>query len=172
MSKRPSRYRRHRAARRRPSPKQPSQAQSAGDTASLQAIKTATRLHLRSVWEIAQYGGTLNAEDTRTAQVMREHSEWADLWPRLDTVSDAELERDGYNPVTHLMIHTTLENQLADNDPPITGEVLTALMAQGMSRHEAMHRMGEVVAEEIFNIMKHHRPFDEVWFERELRRLI
>jgi hypothetical protein len=34
--------------------------------------------------------------------------------------------------------YTQLEGQLAENTPPVTGEVL---MAQGLSRHEALHRM-------------------------------
>ncbi|MEA3309849.1 MAG: hypothetical protein U9Q70_10115 [Chloroflexota bacterium] len=29
-----------------------------------------------------------------------------------------------------------MENQPAENDPPVTGEVLEALLAQGLSRHE------------------------------------
>ena len=182
MSKTSRKRRKHGAAqgRRTPQTRTPQmrmpqnqvKTQPARDEDPYQALKDATRLRLRLIWEMAQIGGPLNDEDARTVQMMREHPEYADLWPRLDAVSDAELEREGANPILHITIHTTLENQLAANDPPVTGEVLTALMAQGLSRHEAMHRMGAVLAELISNVMKNNRAFDEAWFERELRALV
>ena len=72
----------------------------------------------------------------------------------------------------HIMIHTTLENQLAENDPPVTGEVLEALLAQGLSRHEALHRMGGALVEEIFGVLQEGRPFDVAGYNRKLRELM
>jgi hypothetical protein len=48
---------------------------------------------------------------------MREHSEYADLWERLDELSDAEIERDGTNPILHVRMHAAVENQIAQRDP-------------------------------------------------------
>jgi len=172
MSKTPRKRRKHKAAPQRRMPQSQRQTQPAHDVDAYQALKDATRLHLRLIWEKAQLGGTLNEEDMRTVQAMREHPEYAALWPRLDTISDAELEQDGIDPILHIMIHTTAENQLAANDPPVTGEVLAALMARGVTRHEAVHRIGAVLTEEIFAIMKSSGPFDASGFERKLRALI
>jgi len=107
----------------------------------------------------------------RTVQVMREHPEYAALWPRLDELSDAELKQGGVDPMLHIMIHATLENQLAENDPPVTGEVLEALLAQGLSRHEALHRIGSVLTGEIFGVLKEGRAFDAAGYDRKLREL-
>ncbi len=171
MSKAPRKRRKHGAAQGKRKPLNQRQTQPAKDTDSQRDLKTMTRRQLRLIWEMAQLGGPLKSEDARTVQVMREHPEYADLWPRLDTVSDAELERDGTNPILHIIIHTTLENQLADHTPPLTGEVMEILLAQGLSRHEAAHRIGKVILEEIFGVLTSDRPFNPVEFERKLREL-
>jgi len=87
-------------------------------------------------------------------------------------LSDVELEQDGVNPVMHIMIHSTLEAKLADNEPPVTGEVLEGLMAQGLSRHDALHHMGGVLADEIYSVLTEQWPFDATNYEREMRRLL
>lgn len=171
MSKTSRKHRRHSAVQGKRTPQTQGRTEPAGDADPSRDLKALTRLHLRLIWEVAQFGGPLNDEDAQTVRTMREHPEYAALWPRLDTISDAELERDGVNPIMHIVIHDTLENQLVNNDPPVTGEVLAALLAQGLSRHEALHRMGGVLAEEIFGIMKNDRPFDLAGFERKLRAL-
>jgi hypothetical protein len=172
MSKISRKHRRHGAFQGKRMPQTQGRTESAGDADSYREMKAISRLRLRLIWEKAQLGGTLNEEDMRTVQAMREHPEYATLWPRLDAISDAELEQDGINPILHIMIHTTTENQLVANDPPVTGEVLAALMAQGITRHEAMHRIGAVLTEEIFAIMKSNGSFDASGFERKLRALI
>ena len=134
-------------------------------------LKALTRQRIRLTWEIAQLGGPLSDEDTRLVEVMREHSEYADLWGRLDDLTDAQIERDGTNPILHVTIHQTIENQIAGGDPEQTGQTVEALMRQGLSRHEAIHRVGEVLAGEIYHILKENRPFDEAGFVRKLRRL-
>ncbi len=163
---------RHNAARGRRARQDRVPEQPAGGTDPYRDLRTLSRLRLQMIWESAQLGMPLEDEEARTAQVMQEHPEYAGLWARLDTVSDAELEKDGVNPILHVMIHSTLENQLADNDPPATGEVLAALMARGLSRHEALHEMGGVLAGEIFDIMKSNRPFDQPGYERKLWGLV
>jgi len=134
-------------------------------------LKALTRQRIRLTWEIAQLGGPLSDEDARLVEVMREHSEYADLWGRLDDLTDAQIERDGTNPIMHVTIHQTIENQIAGGDPEQTGRTVEALMRQGLSRHEAIHRVGEVLAGEIYHILKEKRPFDEAGFVRKLRRL-
>ena len=63
-------------------------------------------------------------------------------------------------------------NQLADGTPEEARQVVEALMRQGLSRHEAIHRVGRVLSDEIFHILKDDRPFDEQDYVRKLRRLV
>ncbi|MCD6344368.1 MAG: DUF1841 family protein [Anaerolineae bacterium] len=171
MSKTTRKYKKHGTARGNRTRRGGGRAQPAGEADLYREMKVMSRSHLRQLWESAQHGMPLEGEAARTVQVMREHPEYAALWPRLDELADAELEQDGVDPLLHIMIHTTLENQLAENNPPVTGEVLEALLAQGLSRHEALHRMGSVLVEEIFGVLQEGRPFDAAGYDRELRKL-
>lgn len=64
--------------------------------------------------------------------------------------------RDGVelpNPTLHAMVHVVVENQLAAND----GAVVRAparLMKAGLPRHDAIHAVGSVVAEHLFELLK------------------
>jgi hypothetical protein len=135
-------------------------------------LKSLTRKRLRLLWQQANLGGTFSGEDAHFVQAMREHLEYADLWGHLDELSDEQIERDGTNPILHINIHTTIENQLAMGQPAEIGQAIEGLMQQGLSRHEAIHRVGTALADEIFHILKDERPFDEAGFVRKLQRLV
>jgi hypothetical protein len=84
-------------------------------------LKALSREHMRLVWQIAQMGGEqLNDDDRRTAAAMAEHSEYAHLWDRLDRLSDAEITKDGTNPILHITMHAAVESQIAGGEPPET----------------------------------------------------
>jgi hypothetical protein len=104
-------------------------------------------------------------------EVMREHPEYADLWDRLDEVSDEEIEHDGVNPVLHITIHTVIENQIAIGDPPMVEKTVNTLVQKGMSRHEAVHRAGVVLLSEILEVLQNQRPFNTRRYTRNLRKL-
>jgi hypothetical protein len=53
-----------------------------------------------------------------------------------------------------------LNNQLKDNDPPITKKTLTRLKNEGFSESDAKDLILEVVWAEIFVIMEQMKPFD------------
>ena len=95
-----------------------------------------------------------------------------DLWKRLDEVSPEELERDGHNPVLHITIHQIIENQIAANDPPETAKILQLLIQQGLSRHEAIHQIGTLLAKDIFEAAKSDQAFNKQHYVRRLRQLV
>lgn len=111
-------------------------------------------------------------EEARLVSVMHEHPEYSDLWGRLDELSDEEIEREGVNPIPHVTIHSIIENQMTDDNPKEVRQVVEALMQQGLSRHEAIHRVGRVLSDEIFHILNEDRPFDEPGNIRKLRQLV
>jgi len=134
-------------------------------------LRTLTRQRLRLIWEIEQQGGTLNEEDALTARLMREHPEWHGVWLRADKLSDAEFERGGVNPHLHIIAHQIVMNQAAGALPAV-GETLEALVAKGVDRHEAIHRIGAILMEYMFRVLKHKRPFDEARYLRKVRALL
>lgn len=54
----------------------------------------------------------------------------------------------------HVVIHVVVENQVALGDElPVAG-VLQRLMSEGLDRHEAIHAIGSVLAEHLFDLMR------------------
>lgn len=71
----------------------------------------------------------------------------------------------------HALMHVIVENQLAGGDPPEVQATLARLSQAGLTRHEAIHAIGSVVAEAIFNIVKTKTAFDRGAAARALSRL-
>ena len=53
----------------------------------------------------------------------------------------------------HASMHVIVENQLALNDEPVV-RARARLMKEGLSRHDAVHAIGSVVAENIHDLLK------------------
>ncbi len=53
----------------------------------------------------------------------------------------------------HASMHVVVENQLAMADEPVV-RALGRLIREGLSRHDAVHAIGTVVAEEIYDLLK------------------
>lgn len=77
----------------------------------------------------------------------------------------------GYNPHLHEAISEVVENQIRDGDPKETKETLNRLMNLGYSRHEAIHNIGAVVAEEIYYTLKNCEEFNIKRFVKGLLAL-
>lgn len=73
----------------------------------------------------------------------------------------------------HVAIHTVVETQLHQGEPAATGATLHRLMKGGMSRHEAIHLIGEVVSDEVMGLLggEGGEPFNQARFEQRLARL-
>ena len=65
------------------------------------------------------------------------------------------------NLMLHAAIHTTVENQVALGEELPVRRKLAALMKEGLDRHEAIHAIGSVLAEFIYELMKGAQPGDD-----------
>ena len=110
-------------------------------------------------------------DDALLAQVMREHPEYADLWPHVDSLSDAEIERDGSNPVLHVNADAIIENQLVEGDIPEVAETLEALTRRGVPRHDAIHALANEMLAEVYYVSRDNRAFNMPSYLRRLARL-
>jgi len=66
---------------------------------------------------------------------------------------DARIPMPKSGRTLHASMHVVVENQLALNDEPVV-RALARLMKEGLSRHDAVHAIGSVVAEEIYDLLK------------------
>ena len=77
----------------------------------------------------------------------------------------------GYNPRLKALILEVVDNQINDNDPPITRETMERLKARGYTEKKAKEMIGSVVTTYIYEIMKNGKDFDVVKYARDLKRL-
>jgi hypothetical protein len=61
----------------------------------------------------------------------------------------------------HASMHVVVENQLASNDEPVVRAV-GRLMKEGLSRHDAVHAIGSLVAEEVHDLLKQDETPDTI----------
>lgn len=69
------------------------------------------------------------------------------------------------------LIMGVVDNQINENNPPITAITYKRLMAAGDSSKAAKEKIAAVIAESIYDIMKDEKSFDEEKYVRELEKL-
>jgi len=63
------------------------------------------------------------------------------------------------NVTAHAALHAIVENQIALNLDPVV-RVMHRLGKEGLTRHDAVHAIGSVVAEHLFDILKTNQNDD------------
>ena len=58
------------------------------------------------------------------------------------------------NEFLHATLHATIETQVAMGEDLPALRTLSRLMREGLDRHDAIHAMGSVLAEHMFDVMK------------------
>ncbi|HEX6835111.1 MAG TPA: hypothetical protein VF334_00990, partial [Polyangia bacterium] len=75
------------------------------------------------------------------------------------------------NARMHALVHVIVENQVALGDPKETSAALERLCDAGLSRHEALHAVGEVIAGGIAQVMRREGGVDRDSMIAELVKL-
>jgi hypothetical protein len=72
----------------------------------------------------------------------------------------------------HATIHAVVENQIAEGHEPVV-RAITRLTSKGLSRHDAVHAIGSVLAEHIFDLLHDSSPSDNpmVNYDAAIERL-
>ena len=66
---------------------------------------------------------------------------------------DARIRLPKRARLLHATIHTIVENQLALEDQTIVRATLQRLMDDGLTRHDAIHAVGSVLCEHIYDLL-------------------
>lgn len=77
----------------------------------------------------------------------------------------------GYNPRLKALILEVVDNQINDNDPPITRKTMERLIAMGYTEKKAKEMIGAVVAVHIYDIMADGKDFNVARYTRDLKKL-
>lgn len=71
----------------------------------------------------------------------------------------------------HSAVHVIVENQLAMG-VELLPETIAKLVKQGLSRHEAIHAIGAIITEDIFDIMRGNKSeFSPKQYRRKLEKI-
>ncbi len=94
---------------------------------------------------------------------------------RIELVHDFHSELDVEMAVdalkVHSSIHVIVENQLAMGVDLIP-ETIAKLTRQGLNRHEAIHAIGAIISEDIFDVMKGNaEEFSPIKYRRKLDKI-
>ena len=124
-------------------------------------------------WQKSQANLPLNALEVRIVRVIALHPEYHRFFNDMNDFLDRDFEvDDGMNPYLHLSLHLALEEQAATRHPPEMGKALEHLMAtKGMDRHDALHKILEVLAETVFYAQRAGGEPDVAAYAARLREL-
>ena len=84
---------------------------------------------------------------------------------------EAEEELTEGSETLHAVIHVVVENQIALGAESVP-ETIEKLMRQGLDRHEAIHAIGAVLAEEMFDLLQgNEASHTSKHYRRRLKKL-
>jgi PHD/YefM family antitoxin component YafN of YafNO toxin-antitoxin module len=139
-------------------------AEEADEESTAGLLRVLSRKHLHAVWEKAKTGDIqdLAPEDQRTARIMLEHqSEFFDQFEFADLTYDHEYDPDTeVNPFLHIAIHTIVEDQLENRDPPEVFRFYEAMRKRKCSHHDAVHITGAILSPLLFGLLRNRTAFD------------
>jgi predicted house-cleaning noncanonical NTP pyrophosphatase (MazG superfamily) len=75
------------------------------------------------------------------------------------------------NKIIREQIFEIIKNQIKSNNPPETKDTLDRLKKIGYSDEDTTKLIGQCVAIELFNVLKHNQPFDELRYISNLKKL-
>ena len=78
---------------------------------------------------------------------------------------------ESFNPRLQKLIFEVVENQIRDNNPPETKVTWDRLKAAGYTDFQVKKKIGGVIAEHLYYIMKDKVPMDLEKYKRDLAGL-
>jgi hypothetical protein len=131
------------------------------------------RARFFEIWEKVKSHLPLEGEEALFAEIMLEHREHHPLFNLGEPAMQIDFAgRRETNPFLHTSLHAVIEQQLKAGLPPETEQALLSLLARGESRHDAIHRIGAILAQVIHDAVTRNKPIDEGHYISKLRELI
>ena len=76
-----------------------------------------------------------------------------------------------FSPFAHIAFDTIVMNQINDNNPPQAKLTYNNLTMHGDSHLEAIHKIANIFLQEYWEVMKHHKVFNDKRYIDKLKRL-
>jgi Domain of unknown function (DUF1841) len=135
------------------------------------AMRQISRATYAEIWRRGLANEEITGEDAAFFEAMQQHPEYAEYFERAQELADREVVINGVNPYLHIAMHTVIEKQVADRDPPESDQALFRLTRAGIDRHEAIHRIAYVFTQSFWEVLQKNTPFDIESYRRRLRAI-
>ena len=132
------------------------------------------RQNLHRIWTMATSDKTdeLKEEERKIAQIMIEHEEFHTQFDIADHLAEHDYDPNNeINPFIHIDIHLAVEGQLESGEPVETEIFVETMEAKGISRHEAIHCVGMILARLAYESVQKLKYFDLYWYKELLNNL-
>jgi hypothetical protein len=136
----------------------------------LHRLQIAWREVVQDLWRRREALRGLSPEEARIVGVLAEHPEYAAFWEDPGQVTE-QASDNGVNPYLHAQIHSMVESQIALDHPREVRHGLDRLLRAGLSRHEAIHRIGEILVRSMRPPGPGSPPFDPGRYRQDLKTL-
>jgi hypothetical protein len=124
------------------------------------------------LWQAAKVGGPLEGDDAQLVQAMRDHPEYYEVWDHANEFLQEQVAINGANPFLHVVMHTVVENQAAQGNPPEVPAVLEFKVSHRLPRHQVVHEIANEFAQLLWQALHNREPFDNEAYRRKLDRLL
>jgi hypothetical protein len=135
------------------------------------AFREIGRARFIGIWRAIQAGDELEGEEAIIGTIMQDHPEYREAWDREEPPREPDYTIEGINPFLHVSTHLVVENQAALGEPPEVREARDRMQRNGRTPHDAAHRIGTVLAEEIQKALLAGRPVNISRYRRRVRKL-
>lgn len=124
------------------------------------------------VWKKGEAGETLNEEETQYYEAMKTHTMYQHIWNAKD-IFNVKLKKKEESPFLHITLHVIIENQIKNNKPPETKAAWVHLQdKKKLSSQDAMHSIMVILADEMFDMMKNNKPFNNEKYCSRLKKFL
>lgn len=106
--------------------------------------------------------------DDRRILILAEHDGYH---AAIQAGDEVVVDGEPMDPSLHVSMHELVTNQVWDDDPPETWQTAQRLVELGYERHEVLHMLAGVVADELWRTMHDQQPFDLDRFRAGLEAL-
>lgn len=130
------------------------------------------RRFFQETWRKQRAGAALEPMESLVAQVIAAHPEYHALLESPEAAAqDFPPEAGRSNPFLHMGLHIALYEQLAADRPAGIRALYQGLVQRHPDPHTVEHRMGECLAESLWEAQRSGREPDEKGYLDRLRRL-
>jgi hypothetical protein len=131
------------------------------------------RARFLEIWRKTSQSEPLDEEEALFGRIMREHPEFRPLFELGEPAFEIDFAgKKEVNPFLHTSLHAVVEQQISSRVPAEVERAFLSIRERGDERHEAIHRIGAILAEVLFEAVQKNRPLDEAAYLHRLKVLI